>query len=800
MLKKIFIFTFFPFLAVGALFALTIFYFSLNLPSVDRIETRRIVQSTKIFDRTGKILLYEISGGERRTVVPFEEIPQFIKDATIAIEDENFYEGPGVDWRGILRAVFVNILRGRIVQGGSTITQQLAKNAFLSSEQTFVRKIKELILAIQLTRRYTKDQILGFYLNEIPYGSTAYGIESASETYFGKPAKELNLPEGALLAALPRATTYYSPWGSHVKELMARQQHILQKLYAMGKIDKEQLDSALEVKLVFAPQGQGIKAPHFVIAVQDYLVQKYGEEMVRTGGLKVVTTLDSKLQTIAEKAVAEGAAQNEKLYKGKNASLVAEDPKTGQILAMVGSRDYFDTENEGNFNVATQGLRQPGSALKPFVYLTAMTKGYTPDTVVFDVPTEFAANRPNCPLVVDFKNEDPQCYHPENFDVQFRGPVNLRKALAQSVNIPAVKMLYLAGMKDVLKVVHDLGITTLNDASRYGLSLVLGGGEVKLADLVGAYSSLAQDGVRHEQTMILEVRDAKNTALESYKDASEQVVDSQSVRLINDILSDVSVRSGLFQGSLSLTTYPNHDVALKTGTSNDYRDAWAVGYIPSLVVGVWAGNNDNTPMQRQGSSILAAIPIWHTFLAEALVDYPTETFPRPDPVAASKPILRGDYLSGGEVHSILYYVNRNDPQGASPEHPEDDPQFVNWETGVLAWVRTNMPNLQQATSTASSVVPLGAPPQIRIQTPGSGTTLGNQVQLTATIAGANILSKVRVLFNGKLLQEFTGISDITYELNWSFTPQGAGLQNALQVEAIDSNNQSGKAEIVLYKK
>jgi len=679
-----------------ALVGVFVYFLSLDLPSVEQIAARRVVQSTKIFDRTEKTLLYEISGGQKRTVIPLSDIPQYMKDATIAIEDENFYQSPGFDWRGILRALWVNVTRGRVLQGGSTIAQQLARNAFLSPEQTITRKIRELILAIRINRHYAKDQILALYLNEIPYGPTLYGVEAASQGYFGKPAKELTLAEAALLSAIPKGPSYYSPYGSHTKELFARQQYILKHMYELEKIDKEQYNAALTERLVFLPQNKGIRAPHFVIEVQEYLVKKYGEDFVRTGGLRVVTTLDIDLQGFAEKAVAEGATRNEELYQGRNAALVAEDPKTGQILALVGSRDYFDVESEGNFNVATQGLRQPGSALKPFAYLAAFQKGYTPDTVVFDVPTEFAAQNPLCPPVVDFTNEEKKCFHPQNFSLDFRGPVNFRTALAQSINIPAVKVLYLAGIEDLLSSLARFGITTLTDPRRYGLSLVLGGGEVRLVELVGAYAVLAQDGMQHAHTFVLEVKDSTGKILESYKDvAGTQVVDSQYVRMVNDILSDVSARSGLLHSSLPLTVFPDYDVALKTGTSNDYRDAWALGYTPFLVAGVWAGNNDNTPMQRQGSSILAAIPIWHSFMSQAIVKFPPESFSRPDPVFPEKPILRGDYTAGGQIHTILSYVDRRDPLGAPPADPGADSQFINWETSVLNWARAYIPNFDR---------------------------------------------------------------------------------------------------------
>lgn len=681
---------------MGVFGALTVLLLSRNLPSVEQIANRRVAQSTKIFDQSGATLLYELSAGQKRTVISLEDIPLYVKDATIAIEDENFYQSPGFDWRGILRALWVNVTRGRVLQGGSTIAQQLAKNAFLSPEQTIVRKLKELTLAIRINRHYSKDEILALYLNEIPYGPTVYGIEAASQAYFTKPAKDLSLAESTLLAAIPKAPSYYAPHGAHVKELLDRQKYILKRLYELQKIDKEQYESAAKEQIAFAAQDRGIRAPHFVLEVQEYLVNKYGEDLVRTGGLRVITTLHTELQTIAEKAVADGAKRNEELYNGKNAALVALNPKNGHVLALVGSRDYFDTEREGNFNVATQGLRQPGSALKPFAYLAAFKKGYTPDSVLFDVPTEFETQKTECPPLVDYKSESKECFHPQNFSLDFRGPVSLRNALAQSINIPAVKTLYLAGMDDVLTILSDFGVTTLNDPQRYGLSLVLGGGEVRLLELVGAYGVLAQDGVHRPQVFVREVRDSKGKVLEAYKETTgTQVADAQYVRLVNDILSDVSARTGLLQSNVQLTVFPDHDVALKTGTSNDYRDAWALGYIPSLAVGVWAGNNDNTPMERRGSSILAAIPMWHAFMVEALPQFAPESFTRPESVMPEKPILRGEYTAGNMVHTILYSVDRRDPLGPPPQNPGADSQFTNWEIPVIEWAKTHIPDFDR---------------------------------------------------------------------------------------------------------
>ena len=580
--------------AVGVIYAVVIVR---DLPSPDQFETRQVSQSTKLYDRTGEVVLYEIHGEEKRTIIPFGEIPETLKEATIATEDDDFYNRPAFDWRGILRALWVDIKNLSFSQGGSTITQQLAKNVFLSSEKTITRKLKELVLAIQMESRYSKDEILNLYLNQIPYGSNAYGVEAASQTFFSKSANDIDLAESALLAGLTKAPSYYSPWGSHLDEVLARKNGVLNRMAELGKITEKQRDEAKKEKIKFAPPSLGsIKAPHFSLMVKEYLVNKYGEDIVMNGGLKVITTLDWPMQEIGEKVVEEGASRNELLYGGKNASLVAQDPKTGQILALVGSKDYFDIANGGNVNVAVQGLRQPGSALKPFAYMTAFEKGYPPQTILFDVPTEFLPNDPKCPPIPDYNEmKDDECFHPQDFD-PFLGPVSMEQSLAQSINISAVKTLYLVGIKDFLANVHKFGITTLNDVWRYGLSLVLGGGEVKLIDLVNVYSTLSQDGVRHDQTSILEVLDNKGNVLESYHDKAEKVIDQQYPRMVNKILSDSGLRANLFQNSLGLTVFPGYDVALKTGTTNDYRDAWAMGYTPSQVI--WAGNNNNAQSKK----------------------------------------------------------------------------------------------------------------------------------------------------------------------------------------------------------
>lgn len=811
------------FILLGSLGVLYIAFLSRDLPTPSQLGSKQVALSTKIFDRTGKVVLYEIHGEENRTHIPFQEIPEAVKQATLAAEHASFYTDPAIDVRGIFRAFVENIRAGQVVQGGSTITQQLAKNMFLSPERTIPRKVKELVLALQLESKYAKDEIFELYLNQIPYGSNAYGIEAAAQTFFNKHASELTLPESALLAALQNAPSYYSPWGSHTEELYDRQRYVLDRMAELQFLTSEKAEAAKKAKIAFQRNPESLKASHFSLTVRDYLVGKYGEDLVTNGGLQVLTTLDFKLQEIAERVVAEGAARNSELYEGRNAALVAIDPKTGQILALVGSKDPFgDPEPAGcvpgatckfepSFNVALQGLRQPGSALKPFAYLTAFMRGYLPQSLVFDVPTEFAANRPECPAIPDFSNENERCFHPQNFDEMFRGPTTLQEGLAQSINVPSVKMLYLAGFDDVLKTISDFGISTLKERGRYGLSLVLGGGEVRLAELVGAYGTLAAEGVRHEQAFLLEVRDRSGKVLESYRDRATRVMEPQYPRMISQILSDKELRSGLFHGSLPLTVFPGRDVALKTGTTNDFRDAWALGYSPSLAVGVWAGNNDNTPMQKKGGSILAAVPMWSAFLQEALPLYPGEAFTRPDPLEPiRKPMIGGqsvyapekDGVSYPQLHSVLYYVNRSDPLGAFPEDPQQDPQFYLWETSVFRWASANIPGF----ASYNKPIPQGAEEKRAIQTeedisivdisPSNGSFVKTPFLFKAQIAAKENLKSLELEFNGKLLTR-QPLSGKIFSFQW-FVFDALQSQNVLQITAQDEKGKIKKVNVILY--
>lgn len=782
-------------------------YLSRNLPVVGEIATHELIESTKIFDRSGEKLIYEIHGEEKRTFLPPEKIPDIFRKATLAIEDSGFYEHAAFDLRGTLRALWIDIKRGYRAQGGSTITQQVAKNSFLTTEKSITRKLKELILAFRLEKAYSKDEILNLYLNQIPYGQNAYGVEAATQTYFGKTAKELSLSEAAMLAAVPQAPSYYSPWGSHTVELEERRQYVLSQMKSLGYIDEQQYRFAIDNKPVVMEQPKTAMfslAPHFVIEVQEYLNNKYGEDFISKAGLKVITTLDTELQELAMTAASDGGDRNTELYSGHNTALIAIDPKTGQVLALAGSKDYFkDPEPEGciegstcrfegNFNVATQGLRQPGSSFKPFAYMEAFIKGFTPDTVLFNVPTEFSANNPNCPAIPDYNNESTECYHPQNFDHIFGGPVTLKESLAESINVTAVKTLYLAGLDDTIKLAEKLGIKTLSDRSRFGLSLVLGGGEVRLIEMAEAYSVIANDGIRNPYTFILKVEDKNGKTLEEYKDASEKVVEANYARLINDILSDRNLRAPLFQSSLDLTGVPGYQIALKTGTTNSYIDAWTFGYTPNLVVGAWAGNNNRYPLQQRGSSILAAVPMWHDFFSKAVRTRPNEPFPKPEPQGTTIPILRGE-IDKENPHNILFYLNRL-----------DDPQYFNWETGVQEWLRTHiLPEISIPTYSYAEgeETPDSVRSGLKIEflNPKNGDFITGDTLFQSKITSIEDIVRIETYVNDRLIDIIAANSgkNINYQKIIPFYE--FKNQNRVVIKIIDSLGNSGERELIVYR-
>jgi len=608
--KKIKKIIFYTLLGIVAFIIILFAWYAKDLPTPGKIQKLYPIESSKIMDRNGNVL-YDVYGDQQRTVIKSDEIPTIMKQATVAAEDKNFYKHFGVDFKGLARAIFTDIFRRGYAQGGSTITQQYVKNALLSPKKTVDRKIKELILSLEIEAMYKKDEILTLYLNEIPYGSSAYGIEAASQMYYGKHAKELTLDEATMLAALPQSPTYYSPYGLHPDELKIRRDYVLDNMVSLGYITKEQANEAKDKKISAVERRENITAPHFVLYVKEKLIEMYGEKMVEEGGLKVTTTLDLNLQKKAEEAIQNGY-DRVKNYGASNDALVALDPKTGQVLAMAGSHDFFDTENDGQVNV-TLSDRQPGSSFKPIVYATSFKGKYNPASTIWDVKTDFGN------------------YTPENYDKSTHGPVSIRFALANSLNIPAVKILYLAGLDNVLKTAHQMGITTLNDAERYGLSLVLGGGEVKPLDMATAFGVFANNGTLAETTPFLKIEDSQGKILSQYEEGKnkKEVLDPQIAYEISSILSDNNARSAVF-GSRSALYFPDRTVAAKTGTTDSFRDAWTNGYTPSLVASVWVGNNDNTPMYPGSDGVIVAAPIFHEFMEKALEGKPDEKFERPN--------------------------------------------------------------------------------------------------------------------------------------------------------------------------
>lgn len=734
--------------------AVTVAVLSQGIPTTEELQNIYFTESTQILDREGN-LLYTIHGEENREKIKLEDVSPYLIYATLAIEDQHFYEHHGFYLKRIIGAL-INNLRGRPVQGASTITQQFIKNTFLSPEKTYKRKAQELILAIKLESRFDKDEILEMYLNKIPYGNNAYGIQQAAKIYFGKNAKDLTLAESAILAALPKAPSRYNPYGEHrysfllkdfskeeletrtinsennlaVEEfsrgLLGKYFHLDEKnqFYIRGRADlvlremletnyitEEEKQNAWEEtqNIEFKEYREDIKSPHFVLYVKEILEERYGKEIVEKGGLRVYTTIDPHLQETAEQLAKEYADINTGNYGASNTALVAIQPQTGQILAMVGSKDYWNDEIDGKVNIATR-LRQPGSSFKPFMYSLAFKKRYAPATILYDVKTKFDAGDP-----------------PQNYDGTYRGPVTIRQALGQSLNIPSIKIYFLVGgQKEIIPFVAEIfGIKSLNPDRDYNWPLGLGTGEVSLLEMVSGYAVLANSGVRKEITPILKIEDRNGKELEKWEEdiGKEQVLDPQIAFLINDILSDRSVNLG------QKLEIEGHINAAKTGTSNKQitkekilpSNTWAFLYTTKLVSGVWAGNNDGSVLKENASGYAAAAPFANEFMTEALKDQVSEPFPKPagiQEVTVSK--VNGKLPGPGTGDNTVtdYFASYSIPTEIDNDYreatvdmsthelateycPEEyvetkvfryyhsiDPQkYPNWEEAVQAWAR-----------------------------------------------------------------------------------------------------------------
>lgn len=681
-------------------------WFSKDLPNPNRV-VRRDGFSTKINDRDGNTL-YDFFTDVNRVPVQISDVPITMQQATIAIEDKEFYSHQGFSVWGMIRGASRIVTRGRAA-GGSTLTQQLVKNVLLTSERSLPRKFKELVLSLQIERKFTKDEILQMYLNEAPYGGTAVGIQAGAERYFGKSVKDLSVTEAAILAGMPQSPSRYSPFGSDPTAYIGRTTAVLRRMREDGYITEEQEKQSLEElpKVEFREQVHNLKAPHFVFYVRDQLAELLGEAAVEAGGFNVTTTLDSELQDYAQEAVTNEIADLEKAHITNGAAFVL-NPKNGEVLAMVGSKDYFADNYDGKVNVVMSS-RQPGSAIKPVTYAAAFAKGYYPSYMLLDVPTKFAGASADQP------------YEPKNYDGKFRGPVQLRFALGSSLNVPAVKLLSLVGLKDMLSLAYDMGFESLEptsaNMSRFGLSVTLGGGEVRLYDLVRAYSAFANGGERVEPVAILKVERDGKTIYEAKSIKKQRVMSEATAFLTNHILSDNNARLMTF-GANSYLNMSGRPIAVKTGTTNDRRDNWTVGWSTGAVVGVWVGNNDNSPMTNVASGVTGASPIWRNIMLKTWEKYQGEEWTIPDTVEARMVDTvsgypehdgypaRADYFAKGTVptepdpiHTKVKICREDNNKLASPvdiaRDNYDEKEFYvlnqekgSWESDVFGWINS----------------------------------------------------------------------------------------------------------------
>jgi len=781
-----------------------VLWISKDLPDPNRVNDRQVSQSTKIFDRTGEHLLYEVYQNQKRTLVEMDQIAPFIPQAVVSVEDKKFYEHSGVRIISIARAAFNNLIGRKTGSGGaSTLTQQLIKITLVGDERSIFRKIKEAILALRLEKKYSKDDILKMYLNEIPFGSTNYGVEAASQSYFHKKAKDVDLSEAATLAALIQAPSRYL---NNLDSLRTRRDVVLRLMFEQGMISQEQKDQAQNTALRIYRNNSIMTAPHFVLYVKQLLADQFGEKMVDGGGLNVITTIDYDKQIAAQNIVKENGDKFAKQYNANNAALVAIDPKTGQILSMVGSRDFENEEIDGQFNVAILGKRQPGSSFKPFVYTAAFEKGYTPETVIYDTVTNFELG-------------GGKGYTPHNYDGKEHGLVTIRKALQGSLNIPAVKTLYLVGTNQAIEFAKRFGYTTFTGDP--GLSLVLGGAEVTLLEHSNAYATLADNGVYHSPVSVLKVTDTKGDTLVEWKEnEGTEAITPELTATISDVLTDNNARAYMF-GLNSTLTLPGRKVAAKTGTTNDYKDAWTIGYTPSIAVGVWVGNT--TPSSMKGGGNTLAGLIWNQFMKEATKNTPVENFPTPPPNDATKPVLRGadngiklkiNSLNGKIAtsstpeaiiiektflppHDILHYVTKDDPRGPAPTYPSEDPQYIVWEQSLADWInRENAagrsvsleepPTEYDNTTYNSDLIP-----KVQIISPAPNETIfGRQINIKISAVAPRGIKQVFYNIDGKQIG-----SSATFPFDFSYTIEKLYTkQHTLSVSAVDDQGNAGQSQ------
>ena len=789
---------------VGYLFSFILFaWYSRDLPAPGKL-TAATSASTVFLDRDDRVL-FELSKDKNRVPVKLKDISLRLKQATVAIEDKNFYRHKGVSRTGIVRAIFSTLLKGR-VQGGSTITQQLIKNVLLDSTRTFSRKFKEITLASEVERRYTKDQILEMYLNEAPYGGTFWGVESAAMGYFGKASSELNLTESAFIAGLPQSPSIYSPFIGRRDAWKSRTRDVLRRMREDRYITRKEETEALARldTLKFSEARLSINAPHFVFFVREQLEREFGNKILDQG-LKVKTTLSLDVQRATQKVVNE-EVKKLKGFNATNGAAVVMDSKTGEILAMVGSYD-FNNRDFGKFNAAV-GLRQPGSAIKPITYAAAFEKGYTPSTVVMDTATTFP-------------NQGDKEYKPVNYDGRFRGPVQLRFALGNSINMSAVKLLAMVGVRNFLSKASDMGLETLEPSTRnlnrFGLAITLGGGEVTLLDLTNAYSTFARAGVARDHQSIIEVRNHKGRRIyKAPQNRGRKVLTPESSFLVSHILSDNNARSEVF-GPNSYLRVPGRTTAVKTGTTDDKRDNWTVGYTKSLTVGVWVGNNDNSPMNpRIASGVTGASPIWQRIMIQLLNSRDRGRLKYqdgiPDQPARIKSLEVDAYLGGlpreGYPKRSEYFIEGTEPKDISNFYKklkiskstrklandveikqgdyeekdyivitENDPVSTDgknrWQEGIYAWQDSQgdeklKPPRDVSDASVDNIV-------VSIKSPGDRSTVStNDVQIKAKITSVSGIKNVKIYINGterknwdedkKEVEETINLPDGVYEI------------------------------------
>jgi membrane peptidoglycan carboxypeptidase len=685
-----------------------------SLPSFTELQNRDIPESSKLYARDGT-LIYEFYGEYKRSRISLDQIPPNLKNATLAIEDKDYYKHGAVSLQSIVRALTVNYKTGTSSQGGSTITQQFVKNALLNREKKYSRKVREVLLAYKVEAHFTKDEILEAYFNEIPYGRNSYGVEAASKAYFNKSASQLNLAESAYLAALPQAPSYYSPSGNNRASLDERKDLVLQKMFEQGYITEIQMNEARATVVAFVENKGQIKAPYFVAWVQNYLSDKYGEEFLKEGGLKVYSSLDMNMQTLAEQVVKEGAQTNKVKNRAYNAALVAVDPTTNKVMAMVGGKDFFGSPEpagckvganckfEPNVNVSTSE-RQPGSSFKPYVYLTAFKPefGYTPLSKVLDKPTAFGTN-----------NGRP--YIPRNYNGSSHGLITIRKALAGSLNVPAVRTLVAVGEENAITTAKSLGITS--PLKGCGLSLVLGGCEVRLVDHTTAFSVIANGGKGYLSSPFMRIEDKHGKILEDGMAKSEQVVNSEAVYELISIMIDDPSRHYVFGKKNPLTLPDGRQVAAKTGTTQNWRDGWTMMCVPQLCTGVWTGNNDGSLMRAGADGVFTAAPIAQKFMIESLKNVPPKDFEVPAGVVqvaydmyTNKPVAKDS--KNVRMEPVPWYAIPKDIQiSAAPKNlkrsligPIDAKSTPVNGQGTVSGAQTNVP------STESSLPPTSYTP------------------------------------------------------------------------------------------